>query len=243
VALGLTLFGGQQAGWWPAEFWQQAAWPIAVGGVALGAVLGLPESRDRIRWLLAAVACCGTAYVTMPAGESWQDIVRLHRHWMLAMTLASFANIWMLEGIARHAGQRWVLLVVLAGLGGPLMLAVAAYASLAEWIGAGVVAITVAALGALVSGRPGLWGASYPGVLLSVSGVAAARFYTYSDFPPWLYGILLLLPTVVGLIDIPLRKRSTAVRVTVAFFVSLILLGLAAWQIEPWTLFAGGEVW
>ena len=42
-------------------------------------------------------------------------------------------NAWSLDRMARRHTERWVLLVALASLGGPLALAASTYASLTEW--------------------------------------------------------------------------------------------------------------
>lgn len=246
IATAAALYGRQGVGWWPEDAWQRAVWPVGVGGIVLAGAIGWVAGGERFRWLALAMACGLTAYVTLPTGQGWDDLLPLHRDWMLGMFVCGFLNLWMLDGLAREGGSRWVGLVAVAGLGGAAMLAGASYASLAEWALAGIVAVGVATGGALLSGRGGLWGVVYPSGLLSVSVIASGRFYTYADYPTWLYGSLLLLPSLVGGVDwllraCGMRERRIWVRVVVAALVACVVLGLAAWKLEPWTLLVGGE--
>ena len=76
-----------------------------------------------------------------------------------------------------------------------------------------------------------MWCVLYPVVLFSASRIAAGRFYTYEDHPIWLYGLMLFAPSVIALVDVPLERGSTVMRVAIALITSLLLLGCVAWFI------------
>jgi len=139
----------------------------------------------------------------------------------------------MLDAWARRGAQRWVLWGCLAGLAGPTFLAASTYAGLAEWLLAAITATLVAAVAAAILEASWMWCVLYPSVLFAAATTAAGRFATYEEHPSWLYGLILLLPTILALLDVPLRGRPAAVRITVAAVAAIILLAPIAWMLAP----------
>lgn len=182
-----------------------------------------------VRWVVAGIAVTLVAMIAMPSGDGWSDMLAVHRFWMGAIITSGLFNLWLLDRMARRGADRWVMWVALAGLGSPTILAASAFAGLAEWFVAAIVATSVFAIAANLQKSTVIWCVLYPVVLFSGAGVAAGRFYTYEEHPTWLYGLMLFAPSVIALVDVPLERRSTVMRVAIALVTSLLVLGCVAW--------------
>lgn len=251
VAVVASLIARQDLDFDALESWQIALFPIVLGSVLIAF---LSPSKDSfaseqthghgITELLAGLACVATAMWSMPTGDGWVDMLPLHRPWMAAVAAAAMINIYALNQMQRTGATSWVLWVALAGLVAPALLAASAYGGFAEWLVSALVATIVFAIGC-----SGLSLASFAKltpavVLLSASATATGRFYTYEDHPAWLYGVILLSPCVIAVVDVPFRQRSTKLRVMVAVVVAAVLLALVAWYLFSDSLFGDpAEEW
>ena len=236
LAVGVTLFARQSKSWtpdhaWPQEAWQQVLLPITIASLLLALIAKQSTRLAEVRWVVAGIAVTLVAMFAMPSGDGWSDILPAHRFWMGAIITSGLFNLWLLDRMARRGADRWVMWVALASLGCPAILAASAFAGLAEWLVAAIVATSVVAIAASVQKETAMWCVLYPVVLFSASGIAAGRFYTYEDHPIWLYGLMLFAPSVIALVDVPLERRSTVMRVAIALITSLLLLGCVAWFI------------
>lgn len=233
-AIAITLMVRQQFdasawSWSDLEAWQRIHVPLSLAALFL-ALTAHPTIRSHeFRWIITALACLAVAVVALPSGEGWVDLLPVHRTWMAAVAGASLINVWLLDQMARRRTERWILLVALAGLGGPTMLAASAYAGLAEWGFAAIVTTLVYAIAAACRPTPPLWYVIYPATIFAVCTTAAGRFYTYEDHPGWLYGLVLLAPSWIAIADYFLRNRSQYLRVIIAAVLAASILLMAGW--------------
>jgi hypothetical protein len=241
VAVAVSLYGRQSKNFmpdhlWPQDAWQQVLLPIAIGSVALALVAKLSTRVadaccDEVRWLVAGLAATLVATIAMPSGDGWTDMLPLHRLWIGAIISSSLMNLWLLDRMSTRGADRWVLWVALAGLGSPAILAASAFAGLAEWVAAAIVSTLVMAIAASWRGMSSIWCALYPAVLFAAAAIASGRFYTYEEHPTWVYSVMLFVPSLIAVVNVPLESRSTAIRVGVALTTALLLLGCVAWTI------------
>ncbi len=234
LAVAVALFARQSKSWmpdhtWPQEAWQQVVLPITLGSLLLALIANQSTRLAEVRWVVAGIAVTLVAMIAMPSGDGWSDMVPVHRFWMGAIITSGLFNLWLLDRMARRGADRWVMWVALAGLGSPTILAASAFAGLAEWFVAAIVATSVVAIATSLQKSTVIWCVLYPVVLFSGAGVAAGRFYTYEDHPIWLYGLMLFAPSVIALVDVPLERRSTVIRVVIALVTSLLVLVCVAW--------------
>ncbi len=250
VAVTATLLLRQQIDCSAPEAWQLVIVPIAVTSLllALGATSSVVTSSATIgqfRWVVAGLGCIVTAMVAMPSGEGWTDQLPHHRVWMAAIAGSALLNLWMLEQLARRGAASWVLLVALAGLAGPTILAAGTYAGLAEWLLGAIVATGILAIAAMIWRDSMIWHALTAIVLFAATATAAGRFYTYEDHPSWLYALILLSPTCVALPDVWFKDRSTFLRVMIAGSVAIVVIALIGWVLLGDSLLGGAaeEEW
>jgi hypothetical protein len=229
------------------EAWQTALWPLLLL-VAVPSVVG-DQPIAAVRMVAAAVFASLLAYVTLPHGEAWQDSMNLHRPWSALIVASVMFNTFSLDGLIRSGAKVWSLLVMIAGIGPALLLASLNYAAPAEWTLAGLAATTgvlLAASWSAVRGPalldesaqtngPVIAGLS-AAVTLPVSGLIAttvttSRFYTWEEYPMWLYAVALFLPTIVAIIDFPLRQFNSKIRISVAALSSVVLIGTCVWKL------------
>jgi len=196
-----------------------------------------------VRYVAAAVLASLLAYVVIPSGEGWEDSLNLHRAWSALIVASVMLNTFSLDGLIRSGAQVWPLLVMIAGIGPAFLLASLNYAAPAEWTLAGLAStfgVLIAAGWAAMRGSSIFNGRVTAGltaaVTLPVSGLIAtavttARFYTWEEYPIWLFAIALFLPTIVAIIDFPLRRLSSKVRIPVAALISAGLIAACVWKL------------
>ena len=242
VAIAQTARQGFE--WWPEDAWRLSLWSLLVWATFMPAtepVSGAesePRGSDAAwRWVFAAAFASLTAALAMPTGEAWTDTLVLHRTWIPLTTLSVLANAYALRGMSSNGAERWCLLVATAGLGTPFALAAATYGSLAEC----ALVMTVSTLGLAIVGltgwSPTAWVAVYPSVAGAAVVTASSRFYTYDDYPAWVYGIALFMPLVLSLVDACLRSRPTWQRMVVSAVLAIVLIGVCVWRVllsEPY---------
>jgi hypothetical protein len=230
LAIGVALGARQAWAFWPADAWQRAFWPIAATSLIL-AILHDRDEANSMRWLVACVGCGLTAYVTVPTGEDWQDIFPIHRDWMLLVTISSFSNIWSLLHLQKRDATTWAGWVSTAGIAGSLLFAGGVFAGLAEWIAAALVTTIVATIFTAWPRMAGGASLIYPASLFMASTTATARFYSWDTQSTWVLALILFVPSIVTLIDLPIRNRSGKYRIPIAAATAIILLAVVAWQI------------
>lgn len=98
---------------------------------------------------------------------------------------------------------------------------------------AGWCAAVAVAVAAAILETTWMWCVLYAGVLFAAAATAAGRFATYEEHPAWLYSLILLMPTILALLDIPIGNRRAAVRITVAGVAAILLLAPIAWRLAP----------
>lgn len=240
AAIAVTLIARQDLdtsalSWWNLEAWQQIHVPLTITALIL-ALTARPIARSyEFRWVAAALGCIALAMAAMPTGEGWVDLLPQHRGWTAAVAATSLLNLWMLDQMARRGTERWILLVALAALAGPTLVAASAYAGLAEWGVSAIVATSVCALVAAYLPQLQLWCVMYPATLFATSSTAAGRFYTYEDHPAWLYGLILLMPSWIATVDWLFRNRPTYVRIPIAAVLATVLIGVVGWNLVSGT--------
>ena len=244
LSIAITLYGRHG---WPQAEWQLCLWPLIFWVVFVwlaSAVNRLPErpgnsTESSWLWVLVAVASGLTSLMCLPRGEIWTDSYHLHGPWGILLTLTMCINAWSLDCMSRRNAERWVLLVTLASLGGPVALGAATYGSLAEWSIAMVSATLVFSLGGLLVFDSQVCAIAPLTATAGTCLVAAGRFQTFQNYPPWIYGSMLLLPACVASLDFLLRKQPTWLRVLSASAVSIALIATCIWyllirQTESW---------
>lgn len=246
AAVTVSLSARQEWQVWPTEYWHHCLWPLMIWPLIAWSFIGSPTGeaisgspRSTLSPILLAIAAAATAAFCLPRGEAWEDTYSVHGPVGVALMLSIFVNAWSLDAMARRGTERWVLLVALASLGGPIALAASTYASLTEWglaMASATLAITIGGL--LVRNR-----LATTSIAIVVAGsaclVAGGRFQTYEDHPLWLYALLLSLPSVIAFVDYFLKSRSTAVRVVVAAILSAATIATSVWfllirETETW---------
>lgn len=219
-----------RGGWdgWPTEAWHQALIPIFAWAVWASVRVVRPNQSDT--WVSAGVLSLAVAVIAIPSGENWEDMFGLHRIWIAAIAGSCLLNSYSLDKMSRLGADRWVTLVALAGLAGPMSLAASAYASLAECALAALVATTLCAVVGIACRNVPVSAACFPATATAGVIGLTGRFYTYEEYPAWAYGLMLGLPTMVATVDLVLCRRTAVTRVTVAATLSAAIVAATVWS-------------
>jgi len=249
VAVGLLgqrmIAGDQSAWWWPDDFWQRGWLGTMAAAILLSGGLGVigsdAASEPSGRWILAALISFATATIGLPSGDGWEDTQSLHRSWLLLLGTSGLVSMWSLDRMARvhpdpATTARWLPLVILAMLGGPLFVAATTYSALTHWTLSAIVATVVCGLFAAFGRGTSMVAILYPASMFLVVMMSAGRFYSYEDHPWWTYlGFLGVAPAIVcgdwfvTSRQTPLRTRIRVIAagvIAVTMLVSSILLQL-----------------
>ncbi len=238
AAVFTTLLIRQDLDWSALEAWQIVLAPITLSAVGWALMIALAKRGSEFRWVVASMGCLITAMIAMPSGDSWSDMLPLHRGWMAAIAGASLLNVWMLNRMIHRGASQWVLLVCLAGLAGPTMLAASAYGGLAEWLLGAIVTTLVFTVAVKIIGAIQPQWIIVPVTLFAACATASGRFYTYDDNSHWLYGVILLTPSLVAVLDGWVSNWSTAKRIAMAGIFATVLLSGIGWYLFGETLFS-----
>ncbi|MEM8668961.1 MAG: hypothetical protein AAGG48_15680 [Planctomycetota bacterium] len=243
AAIAVSLYGRQG---WPDAEWQLCLWPLTAWIVVtwLLSFNGCSSEAGRrtdTSWLACIVAAASglTAYICLPRGEVWEDTYDLHGPWGILLTLTMMLNAWSLSVMVRRHAERWVMLVALASLGGPVALAAATYGSLTEWSVAMVSATIVFTFCGLVFPTSRVWEIAPIASAAGTCVIAAGRFQTFETYPSWLYGTMLFLPSGIAAVDFFVRRQATWKRVSIAgilaaAFVTTFIWFLLIRETESW---------
>ena len=226
---------------WPDDFWQRGYWGVALAAVLLGATTVRTLADSGGRWVVAALILFATAAIGMPSGEGWEDMIPLHRGWMVLLGSSGLVGSWSLERMAVRRPtelrdccgiDRWFPLVILATLAGPMFVAATTYGALVQWTLAAISATAVCVAFAAAGRLPGAVGIVYPSAVFAMVMVSAGRFYSYEDHPWWSYVGLLWVGPAVSFTDWLvvrwLAGRRPLVRMMVAATVSILMVAVSA---------------
>jgi hypothetical protein len=231
---------------WPDDFWQRNYWGMIAAtvimctlGPALGTRFGWRRRQDAdpsFRWVLAAVIVFASAAVALPGGDGWDDTSPLHRGWMLLLGASGLVSMWSLDRIGngspgRPPADRWLPLIVLATLAGPMFVGVTTYSALASStvsaISATLVCVVFAALGRLKAAV----GIVYPAAIFCIAMISAGRFYSYENHPWWTYTGLLWVAPAVAIGDWLFQAKASPIRMGTAAVIAIaMILWTVAWQ-------------
>lgn len=229
------LSGDESSHGWPADFWQRGYWWLLIAAATLSATAGAAWAASTARWVAAGVLAMGTAAGSLPSGEGWEDTFPLHAGWGLLLGIACLLAFWSLDQLARRRSERWLPLVVLAMLGGPLLVAATTYSALVQWTIAALSATAVCVIFAASGRLRGGIGITYPAAAFMTVMLAAGRFYSYEDLPWWSYAGMLGLAPLVVLADRAVVTRGPATRIGIAAGVAAaVLAGSAALHLGSW---------
>lgn len=215
---------------WPEDFWQRGYLSLFAATVLLATTTWPPVRRAPARWVSAGLLAMVIASLSLPSGSGWEDALPAHQGWGLMLGGACLLGFWAVDRLAARGSDRWLSLVVLAMLAGPMFVAATTYGALTQWTLAAIAAtlpcILFAAAGWLRHGV--VVGFAYSAVAFATSMVAAGRFFSYENHPWWTYLAFLLVAPAVALVDRGLSERKTWTRIAVAAFVSAGLIAVAA---------------
>ncbi len=227
--------------WRAAEPWQWMVWlvPGILCGLTIGKfVFARPANYARIAWPLTMAAAAALLWIVLPQGPEWQEKFPLVPIWIAIGMVAVAFNVLAIDGIAIQGGSRWNALVVLAHAGAVGVI-VQSYASLLLWV---LVCAGIALGASIVGWMRGSIAKQFQGwqlapvlvaVEISVVGsLAAGSFYQWTTLPHWLVGIVLCLPSVVGMVQFLLLRRAGSFLCAVA---AAILSGIIIGTAIYWT--------
>jgi hypothetical protein len=226
--------------WTAAEPWQWMIWLIPGAMLLLAvtkSVFAAPASYAIVVWPILVSIGMLILWRAIPQGSGWEEKQAIVPVWLVIGLLAVAWNVWAVDTVGINGGSRWSMLIVLAQLGCIALFVFQSYASLGEFTLAG---IGIALAGAIVGlCKPSFakqscgWQLSPIAIGLCIMGIVSISvcdIYRFTEFPRSLLGLILFLPTIVGIIDLPLRKLNPWGRVTIAAFVSCIIIGTLAYH-------------
>lgn len=240
---------GAPAEWstWKASYqWEWMIWMIPGSMVLLAmarAVFSIPVHFTGLAGTATGAITVGVLYICLNEGAVWDDQHAKLLPWMAASCLAAICNMASLNSIARAGGSRWVSLTVLGQFGCVAAIALQSYASLGELAVVGIgVSLGASLVGVFRQSSAKLhygWQLStivLPLAIMAVACLATSRFFFESHpLPQWLIGLVLFLPTIVGLFDIVVgRITSEWFRVVLAAMWCSLVLGAILYITKPW---------
>ncbi|MGV3486410.1 MAG: hypothetical protein ACO1RT_18480 [Planctomycetaceae bacterium] len=230
LAVTIGVLGAEEPALWPDDGWPKIIWPMLASVLLVAPLWNTSWGTTPGAWVVFAWIAIVAASLAMPLGDGWADMVPLHRNWMTAISIAATANALSLFWMAQRAAQRWLPLVILAGLACPAISGAASYSALFESCLAAIVATAVIASFAALGLIPSSAAIVFPSVLFMATMVAASRFRSYDDVPAVAYGLAFFAPSLIALADRLVAKRSPAVRIAVAAAAALLLVGATVYQ-------------
>lgn len=197
---------------WEANYrWQWLIWLVPGTMLVLGLLraFALNEREQSSQmWPVLFLAALGMHYVALFELETWSNWLVPLIHAMLIGTGASVLNISSLHALATSGASRWTPLVLLGQLGCIAAIALQSYASLGEWVLAGIgitLGATVVSFGYATKSRLfGVWPiavALYPVAISGAVCLLLTGYFRSRPLPVWLIGVVLVLPTIVWFLD------------------------------------------
>ncbi|WP_413432170.1 hypothetical protein [Crateriforma spongiae] len=218
------------------EAWRSIIAPLFVLALAACGMFAVTEPWNGWRMLLVGLGSTWLAYMVLPTGDGWVDTLPLHRTWFALVVASVLLNTASFQSLHRSGAGSWLLLVGLAGLGPAMLLTALNYAAPAQWCLAAISATLACQIVVTLRGAATLPSRVVSAVFYPLAGAIAAltttsRFYTWEDYPAWLYAVALFAPTCIAVTDIPIRRRPWWLRVPVAALIAGLLIGVCVWQL------------
>lgn len=222
--------------WDAREPWMWMVWMVPGLILFLGILKGWIATPIRfatccLPWALVGAA--GILYAALPQGKGYEDqLPEVIRSMAIAMAAVALNSL-SLNAIARGPGGRWALCVLLAQLACIAGLAFQAYASLGEFALAGVGAVLGLSLVSLMLPSGPTYDYGWPlapavlgMIVMAVASQSVSTLY-FSEQPPiWLRMGILFLPSLVGGVDLCLRRKHWGWRVLSALVLSASVLSV-----------------
>ncbi len=224
LAVTLGLIGSSSLAVWTEATWPRMIWPL------LGtAMLVSPFANNSVRnpsgtWVLMGGLSVIAAAIAMPSGDGWTDMLPLHRTWIAAITVAATCNALALQRMSLRGADRWLLLVILAGLACPAIIGAATYGALFQSCLAAIVVTMVLAVFAAWDRIGCCAGIIYPSVLFTTTMIASGRFFSYDEVSGWDYGLALFAPGLITVADGLVARRTVVIRVSVCAIVATAIV-------------------
>jgi hypothetical protein len=222
---------------WKASYqWQWMVWMVPTSMLLFGLarwIFAVPNQISALAYGMVGSIAIGILYVCLNEGDAWQDQSAKLLPWLALGVVAILWNSLGTNAIARSDGSRWAPMVILAQLGCVAAVALNSYASLGEWVLAGIgvasgtcfVSLIKPANSKLHFGWP-LSSVVIPLAALAVASFAVTDFFESHPLPTWLRGLILFLPALVGLLDLVIgRLFNSWVRAILAAICSGAVLG------------------
>lgn len=230
AALLVPVFSKSNFDLWPDDSWPRFLLPMFLSALLLGPLVPTHHLQRPFAWLVYGVLACIAAMFIMPTGDSWSDLLPLHRPWMAAIQMAVPLNAYLLWRMSIKGADRWLPWIVLAYLGCAAIVGAASYSALLDGSSAAITATLF-----FIFFRVFGWIRTsavivFPAMVATATLIASGRFYSYVDIPPWAYGTALFLPSIVASIDAFLPPTRTLWRVITAAAVASTIVGLTAYR-------------
>lgn len=230
-ALMVAIFGIGMLGSETSAFWPENSWPRVVYMILASAFLISPHALSTFRyepglWVLVALVAIAGASIVMPSGAGWEDTLPLHQAWLPAVALATICNSWALHRMCCRNADRWVCLVIVAGLACPAVIGAATYSALLHACLAAITATSIAALYALFGRLYAAPAIIFPSMLFASTMVSAGRFNNYAEVPRAAYALALFCPSLVALSDRTLKGRSAGARFSAAAVTAIVIVAI-----------------
>jgi len=244
AAICAGFYSSDSVALWPEEAWARALWPVLAAAIFVSPHFkpsGIPSDavfspNHSVRsdtpglWVLVSLIAVATASLVMPTGEGWDDMIPLHQPWIAAVALATICNSFALHRMSQRGANRWLPLVMLAGLASSTLICASAYGALAQACFAAIVATAVIAI--FSAGGKLLAPAALilPCSLFATTMIAAGRFYSYAEIAPGDYAIAMFAPAIIALVDRIFTNKSPALRISIAATTAIAIVGYIAYR-------------
>jgi len=212
------------------DAWPKVIWPMLAVAICVSPHAITKLRREPGLWVLGGISSVSAASVVMPNGDGWTDMLPLHQPWIAAVTVAATCNMWALHRMANHGAERWLMLVILAGLACPAMIGASTYGALLQACLSAIITTIVMAIFAGFGRLTVSPAIVFPSTLFMATMIASGRFFSYADVPPGAYGLALLAPSLVALADRMVTQRPVAVRIAVAAGTAILIVGFVAYR-------------
>lgn len=212
------------------DAWPQVIWPMLAVAIFISPHSLTPRRNESGLWVLVGISGVVAASVVMPTGDGWADMLSLHQPWIAAVSIAAICNTWALHRMLSRGAERWLPLVILAGIACAAIIGAAAYGALLQTCVGAICATSVIAIFAGLGWLPSSAAIIFPSVLFIVTMVASGRFFSYADVPAGAYGLSLFAPSMIALSDRLVTHHRDIIRIAMAAVTAILIVGLIAYR-------------
>jgi hypothetical protein len=228
-AMLVALYGIDKLGSEASAFLPEYSWALVIYAILASAFLISPHAISTFRyepglWVLTSLVAVVSAAVVMPTGPGWEDTLPMHKLWIPAVSVATICNSWALHRMCFRNADRWVALVILAGLACPALIGAATFSALFHLCLAAIAVTTVVAIFAALGRLHAAPAIIFPSMLIASTMVSAGRFNNYSEVPKAAYAVALFCPSLVAMSDRVLKGKSVAVRLSAAAITAVAII-------------------